>query len=273
MQEPITIINGANGSGKSAISTALALLLGNRAKQTGRQNSLKEFINRKNPNQKAVISVTFSNEGPTRLEDQDDEITITRKISPQGQAPYFIKKWQGEKKKDVPISGAELKNLLENGLNIDGDNPAVLLQQTQAKSFTAVTPEERYQTFAKSARFPEIAECQNSVHTLHTKIMTELKAFEEQKTQFAENLKHATHNYEKLGQVRFGYCQPVALLFSVFLYSHQVEKIFQNVEEAKTEILACRLLEEVDKQNGTLLSLHSFAVATKMYLVYVAPAN
>eukprot|EP00976_Prorocentrum_cordatum_P093429 1189357-Prorocentrum_minimum.AAC.2 len=85
----INFIVGENGSGKSAILTALTVCFGTTAKQTNRASSLKEFI--KHGCNYALVSVTLRNEGPEAYEPEryGDSITVERKIMQSG-APFTL---------------------------------------------------------------------------------------------------------------------------------------------------------------------------------------
>jgi chromosome segregation ATPase len=61
MNQNVNIIVGLNGSGKSAILTAIAIGLGSKATATSRSTNLKDLVKRGETS--AVIDVTLSNDG------------------------------------------------------------------------------------------------------------------------------------------------------------------------------------------------------------------
>lgn len=61
MNSCINIIVGLNGSGKSAILTAIAIGLGSKATATSRSTNLKDLVRRGQPS--ATIEITLANDG------------------------------------------------------------------------------------------------------------------------------------------------------------------------------------------------------------------
>ncbi|XP_019081702.1 structural maintenance of chromosomes protein 6B isoform X2 [Vitis vinifera] len=79
--EWLNFVTGQNGSGKSAILTALCVAFGSRAKETQRATTLKEFI--KTGCSYAVIQVEIKNEGEDAFKPEiyGDVIIVERRIS------------------------------------------------------------------------------------------------------------------------------------------------------------------------------------------------
>ncbi|XP_047176187.1 structural maintenance of chromosomes protein 6B-like [Vigna umbellata] len=77
----VNFITGQNGSGKSAILTALCVAFGCRAKGTQRASTLKDFI--KNGASNAVIQVEIQNEGEDAFKPEiyGRVINVERRIS------------------------------------------------------------------------------------------------------------------------------------------------------------------------------------------------
>ncbi|KAI8917698.1 P-loop containing nucleoside triphosphate hydrolase protein [Powellomyces hirtus] len=140
----INFIVGHNGSGKSAILTALAVCLGGRANITNRAASLKEFL--KEGTNIGSVTVTIRNEGSDayRPEDYGDAITIERKIRREGSNSYKIKSARGNV---ISTKRDELLAIMDN-MQIHADNPMTILTQDAARSFLAnSTPNDKYKFF------------------------------------------------------------------------------------------------------------------------------
>lgn len=144
----VTFISGRNGSGKSALLTALQVCFGVRARRTGRAGAVRELV--RQGCHSARVLVTLSNQGGDAFEPEryGQRVTIERRFG----------------------SGARTRLLDENGIEVaqgaravealvdhhaaHAGNPVVVLTQDAARSFAGdATPEERYELFAQAMRF------------------------------------------------------------------------------------------------------------------------
>ncbi|XP_022180172.1 structural maintenance of chromosomes protein 6-like [Myzus persicae] len=147
----INFISGLNGSGKSAIQTALVVGFGARASITDRANSLKSLI--KYGYTSATISITIANSGdgnsdcgPYRPEIYGKQITIVRQITESYTNYTFL----NENNKVVKGCKNELKNLTLH-FNILVDNPICVMNQTMVKTFhKSANPSEKYDLFYRA---------------------------------------------------------------------------------------------------------------------------
>ncbi|XP_076651994.1 structural maintenance of chromosomes 6 isoform X2 [Halictus rubicundus] len=141
----VNFIVGRNGSGKSAILTALTVGLGARANVTSRGASVKGFI--KKGKQSATIEVTLLNQGPMAYKPDvyGESIIILRTIS--SSSTYKIKNCRGEV---ISTKRNELDNILR-AMNIQIDNPISILNQDISRTFLVSSkPEEKYEFFMKA---------------------------------------------------------------------------------------------------------------------------
>ncbi|EFN87370.1 Structural maintenance of chromosomes protein 6 [Harpegnathos saltator] len=145
LNENVNFIVGRNGSGKSAILTALTVGLGARAYITNRGTSLKKFI--KVGQTSAIIEITLTNKGDAayKPETYGDVITIVRTIGPT--SSYKIKNWRGE---IISTKRDELDDIISS-MNIQIDNPISILNQDVSRTFLISSKsEEKYNLFMKA---------------------------------------------------------------------------------------------------------------------------
>jgi chromosome segregation ATPase len=151
----LNFIIGHNGSGKSAILTAISICLGAKATDTNRGSSLKDLI--KEGKHTSQIQVVLSNDGIDAFETgkYGKEITIERvlKRDGSGSVPYILKSENGKR---VSNKKADLDAILDN-FNIAVNNPMSFLSQDAARSFlTASTDDQKYKFFMRGTMMDEI---------------------------------------------------------------------------------------------------------------------
>lgn len=93
----IDVIIGRNGSGKSAILTALVVGLGGKASLTNRGNSIKGFV--KAGKNSGSIEIQLHNGGPMayRPKIYGSKITIVRNFTAAGASSYKIRAENGKR--------------------------------------------------------------------------------------------------------------------------------------------------------------------------------
>ncbi|WVQ96237.1 hypothetical protein IAU59_003341 [Kwoniella sp. CBS 9459] len=123
---------GHNGSGKSAVLTAIAVALGGKAMTTGRGQGLKDLI-RKGAD-KAIITLTLVNAGLDAFKPDiyNPHIVIERTLSTNGSSSYKFK--ASRDGKVIANKRAELTAICEN-FQVNIDSPLTILTQDQARSF------------------------------------------------------------------------------------------------------------------------------------------
>lgn len=147
----INFISGLNGSGKSAIQTALVVGFGGRANVTSRGSSVKSLI--KFGCSSASVSITIANGGhyyeiqPFRPEVYGKQITIVRQISETSSTPY---KFLDENGRIVKGNKNELKKMMLH-FNILVENPICIMNQGMVKIFHKnANPQTKYNLFYKA---------------------------------------------------------------------------------------------------------------------------
>ncbi|GAB2233566.1 hypothetical protein Droror1_Dr00002792 [Drosera rotundifolia] len=150
----VNFITGQNGSGKSAILTALCVAFGCRAKSTQRAATLKDFI--KTGCHHTLVLVELKNKGIDAFKHQvyGDSIIIERRIS-ESTASISMKDCQGRK---VAGDREELRELVEH-FNIDVENPCVVMSQDKSREFLhSGSGKDKFKFFFKATLLQQVDE-------------------------------------------------------------------------------------------------------------------
>uniref|UniRef100_A0A3B5B5L6 Structural maintenance of chromosomes protein 6 n=1 Tax=Stegastes partitus TaxID=144197 RepID=A0A3B5B5L6_9TELE len=163
----VNFIVGNNGSGKSAILTALIVGLGGKATMTNRGASLKDFV--KTSENAADITVKLRNRGPDAYKKDvyGDCISIEHRIWSDGSRTCKLKNKSGQ---IISSKKEELTAILDH-FNIQLDNPVSILSQEMSKQFLHSKSEsDKYKFFMKATLLEQMK--RDYVHIKHTKTVT-----------------------------------------------------------------------------------------------------
>eukprot|EP00761_Pharyngomonas_kirbyi_P000506 gb/GECH01000506.1/.p1 GENE.gb/GECH01000506.1/~~gb/GECH01000506.1/.p1 ORF type:complete len:1129 (+),score=359.91 gb/GECH01000506.1/:1-3387(+) len=231
----INVITGRNGSGKSAIMTALLVCFGAKAKQTNRSKDLGGLVRAGQPS--CVVSVKIRNRGTRsfQYEEYGPSIIIERSITKNGASSYKVKSHNGT---IVAKKSKTVKNILDY-MGIQINNPCTLMTQDASRQFlTTSSSKDRYRFFMKA--------------TLLETVWNNFSQFQETLAAWNQNIKHKREvvlgPYErKLEKLK----QNVEIAKKVEYYKQQQEKILQelswaNVADKEDE------LEEKSKEKEKL---------------------
>ena len=167
----INFIVGHNGSGKSAVLTALTISLGGKASSTNRAGKLKSFIKEGQEYAKAyypsyleqeiddvrscTLSVQIKNGGDTgyQTETYGNTITVERTFNRAGASGFKLKSSSG---KTVSARKADLDDISDY-FAMQLDNPISVLSQDMARSFlNSSSPQEKYKFFIKGVNLDQL---------------------------------------------------------------------------------------------------------------------
>ncbi|CAH2093155.1 unnamed protein product [Euphydryas editha] len=139
-------VTGLNGSGKSAIISALVVGLGGKAAATHRGKNIQSFI--KNGRDFASVEITIKNDTENAYNHHiyGDEIKINRRITTSGGSTYTVKAASGER---ISNSFSEVTNIML-ALEIQVDNPISVLNQEEAKTFSTMDSKKMYSLFRRA---------------------------------------------------------------------------------------------------------------------------
>jgi hypothetical protein len=138
----INFVIGNNGSGKSAILTALTVCLGGRASATQRATSVVSLIREGAQSGKVKVKLNNQGDNPYMPEKYGDHITIERSFRREGSNAYSI---YDENDRFVIGRREEIISICDH-FSIQVDNPLAVLTQETAKKFLANSkPKELYE--------------------------------------------------------------------------------------------------------------------------------
>lgn len=149
----INFIIGHNGSGKSAVLTALTICLGGKATATNRGQNLKAFI--KAGAEQCTLSVKIKNQGETAYEPQTygESIIVERVFSRSGTSGFKIKRADGRVQS---TRKSDLEDILD-ALALMMDNPMNVLTQDMARQFlNSSNAAEKYKFFYQGTHLEQL---------------------------------------------------------------------------------------------------------------------
>lgn len=194
----INLLVGNNGSGKSAILTALAIGLGAKATATQRANGVKQLI--KHGETSCTIEIHLSNDGidAYRPEEFGSKIIVVRHMLASGGGYYRLKNESGaiiSQKRD------DLTKLMQC-LNIQVENPVVVLNQDAARSFLKDSdPKKLFQLFMKATQIDliiqKLNECQEPLLRSKAQLEHAKKSLDAKKIEM-KRLKERYHQLQSM---------------------------------------------------------------------------
>ncbi|EEP82116.1 conserved hypothetical protein [Uncinocarpus reesii 1704] len=181
----INFIVGKNGSGKSAVLTALTLCLGAKASTTNRGQSLKSFI--KEGKETATIIVRIKNQGDSAYLPHEFGrcIIVERHFSRSKASGFRIKNASG---RVVSTKRGDLDSITDY-FALQIDNPMNVLSQDMARQFLSTSsPAEKYKFFVKGVQLEQLDQdyqlIEESMEHVNAKVAAhsgELKDLEEKR--------------------------------------------------------------------------------------------
>ncbi|KAI9743277.1 MAG: Structural maintenance of chromosomes protein 6 [Claussenomyces sp. TS43310] len=149
----INFIIGENGSGKSAILTAITLCLGGKASTTNRGGSLKSFIKGDEEHASLVIRLKNKGEDAYQPDTYGDVIIVERHFSRSGTSGFKLKNEGGRM---VSTKKADVEEVIEY-FQMQVDNPMNVMSQDNARQFIHSTnPCVKYKNFVKGVQLEQL---------------------------------------------------------------------------------------------------------------------
>ncbi|KAJ9678693.1 hypothetical protein PVL29_020777 [Vitis rotundifolia] len=248
--EWLNFVTGQNGSGKSAILTALCVAFGSRAKETQRATTLKEFI--KTGCSYAVIQVEIKNEGEDAFKPEiyGDVIIVERRIS-VSTSSTVLKDHQGKR---VANRKEDLHELVEH-FNIDVENPCVIMSQDKSREFLhSGNDKDKFKFFFKATLLQQVNDLLVNIGTrldsantlveeLEKSIEPILKELNELQVKI-RNMEHVEEISQQVQQLK------KKLAWSwVYDVDRQLQEQSAKIEKLKDRIPTCQA--RIDRQLAT----------------------
>jgi chromosome segregation ATPase len=149
----LNFITGKNGSGKSAILTAITLCLGGKASTTNRGASLKSFIKEGRDNASLIIKIKNQGVDAYQPDVYGQTIILERNFSKAGTSGFKLKSASG---KLVSNKKSDVEEVIEY-FQMQIDNPMSVLSQDNARQFlTSSTPATKYRFFVKGTQLEQL---------------------------------------------------------------------------------------------------------------------
>ncbi|BES95460.1 Structural maintenance of [Nesidiocoris tenuis] len=264
--DKVNFISGRNGSGKSAILTALVVGLGGRMSDTNRGTSIAKLL--KNGEQRGSIEITLSNHGALAYEEEKygREITIVRTFT-DSSSTY---KTLSEKGEVVSTKKSEIQLILMS-FNIQVSNPVAILNQDTARTFLSrMQPKELYTLFRKGTLLDEI---ENRLEELANFKLPRLQALVRQKKNAANESAQDLVRYVEAHKKRKKLCehQNECARTERLLSWAYVAKLEQKMAETEAQKLRVeanidQLRESMESREGAETTLKTKLAADEQQL-------
>ncbi|KAG9250152.1 P-loop containing nucleoside triphosphate hydrolase protein [Emericellopsis atlantica] len=149
----INFVVGENGSGKSAVLTAITLCLGGKASDTNRGGSLRSFVRAGQEHGQLIVRIKNAGTDAYQPDLYGDTITIERHFSKSGTSGFKIK---SAAEKVISTKKQEVDEISEwYALQIS--NPLTVLSQDNARQFlNSASPAQKYKYFISGVQLEQL---------------------------------------------------------------------------------------------------------------------
>ncbi|XP_052174128.1 structural maintenance of chromosomes protein 6B-like isoform X2 [Diospyros lotus] len=258
----VNFITGQNGSGKSAILTALCVAFGSRAKGTQRATTLKDFI--KTGCSYAVVNVEIKNQGEDAFKPDvyGDVIIVERRIS-DTTSSTVLKNCQGRK---VAGRKEDLREIIEH-FNIDVENPCVIMTQDKSREFLhSGNDKDKFKFFFKATLLYQVDELLKSIKSqlvdanqLVDELESLIRPIQKELNELQMKIKSMEHVEEISQQVQL---LKKKLAWSwVYDTDRQLQEHRVKIETLKSRIPKCQA--KIDRQIGKMEELRDLLTKKK----------
>ncbi|KAI8564575.1 hypothetical protein RHMOL_Rhmol03G0191100 [Rhododendron molle] len=260
--DSINFVTGQNGSGKSAILTALCVAFGCRAKGTQRAATLKDFI--KTGCSYAVVDLQIKNQGDDAFKPDlyGDVIIIERRIS-ETTSSLVLKNQQGRK---VASRREDLRELVEH-FNIDVENPCVIMSQDKSREFLhSGNDKDKFKFYFKATLLHQVDELLKSISSqlvdaneVVNELESSIRPVEKELKELQEKIKNMEHIEEISRKVQV---LKKRLAWSwVYDVDKQLQEQSEKIETLKSRIPKCQ--DRIDRQIGKIEELRGHLTKKK----------
>ncbi|KAG4076078.1 hypothetical protein HA402_011424 [Bradysia odoriphaga] len=218
----VNLLIGNNGSGKSAILTALIVGLGSKSSATSRCTNIAQLIKRGETSGSVVIHIANNCEQGYDRETYGPEIVVQRTFSSSGSSSYRIKKSSGQL---VTSSRKDLMKILLF-MNIQVDNPVCVLNQDASRAFLKESdPKKRFKFFLKATQIDTVIEKLNDCSSHYVSAKKQLEFQKNVVVSLKTELDKIRTKYDSLQSI--GYLKKT-------LAGYKAELVWLKVENEET---------------------------------------
>lgn len=193
----INFVVGHNGSGKSAVLTAITLCLGGKAAATNRGASLKSLI--KEGKDQGLLIIKLKNQGLDAYQPDTygESIIIERSFSRSGSSGFKTKSATG---KIISTKKSEVDDIVEY-FQLQVDNPMNVLTQDAAKSFISLsTPAQKYKFFKEGVQLQALDQDYKIVSDICDSIASKLVDSKDNLQELEKIAEKANEKFQELQQ-------------------------------------------------------------------------
>lgn len=249
----INFIIGHNGSGKSAILTAITVALGGKANTTSRGSSLKDFI--REGASAAEVRVHLRNHGTDafRHDIYGDRITIERRIHADGGGSWKIRTSAG---RVVSTKREELDAICDHA-NIQVDNPMNILSQDAARQFLGSShAEDKYSFFLRGTQLTQLAQEYELIQTNIQRMKRAMALSEDVLPDLEREAREANARWQQVEQARVEQ-EKLDALKEELVWSQVIAKekelgaLAEQLETARAKVAAMEKKRDEEAQRAT----------------------
>ncbi|KAI0475119.1 P-loop containing nucleoside triphosphate hydrolase protein [Xylariaceae sp. FL0804] len=235
----LNFIVGENGSGKSAILTAITLCLGGKASATNRGGSLRSFV--KEGQEHASLIVKIKNQGDDAYKPDlyGESITCERWFNKSGGSGFKLKSAAG---RILSTKKADVDDVVEYYC-LQVDNPLNVLSQDNARQFlNAAAPGSKYKYFVQGTQLEQLDQ--------DYQLLTDLLDHNEAKlSDHQENIAYLKQKFEKAVKLRDTVAKSANMRAKRIVYRNQLA--WAQVSEQEDELKRREEVIESIKQDIT----------------------
>ncbi|KAG6888731.1 hypothetical protein C0995_006383 [Termitomyces sp. Mi166 len=193
---------GHNGSGKSAVLSAITVALGGKSTSTGRGSGLKSFIKEGCAASEVTIYLKNQGEEAYKPEEYGKSIIVTRRFTKEGSSTWKIK---GTKSSHTISAKKEELAAICDHMNIQVDNPLNTLTVVldAARQFlSASAPADKYKFFLRGTQLSQLSDeyttCLANIKQTHKVLEQKKEALPDLRLAFRE----ATVRFQEAAKAR-----------------------------------------------------------------------
>ncbi|MCL7034542.1 hypothetical protein MKW94_013465 [Papaver nudicaule] len=254
--EQVNFITGQNGSGKSAILTALCVAFGSTAKGTQRASTLKDFI--KTGCSYALVSVEIKNQGEEAFKPEiyGDVIIIERRVTESSGSTIALKNRQGKK---VASRRADVMEIVEH-FNIDVENPCVIMSQDKSREFLhSGNDKDKFKFFFKATLLQQVSDLLYSISDQLDAASAQVEEYESSIRPIMKELnelKAKIKSMEHVEEISHQIKQITKILAWALVYrdDNDVKEQVAKLEKLKERIPQCQA--KIDRHLGKVKELN-----------------